>query len=73
MVLVLAVSEVGRAMWVMSENDIQRTRTSLTSPNRPNSGGPCGWRQILGNARGLCNFYLGLIGVGSSTEPCRNA
>ena len=31
MVLVLAVSEVGRAMWVMSENDIQRTRTILES------------------------------------------
>ena len=43
MVLVLAVSEVGSAVWVMSENDIQRTRTTLTSPKHPSETDPCNW------------------------------
>ena len=64
----------GPSMGVMSENDIQRTRTTtLTSPKRPSEGRAWQGRQIPMCARGWCNFYLGLIGVGSSTEPCRNA
>ena len=61
------------SMWVMSENDIQRIRTTLTSPKHPSERGPCNWRQIPMCARGLYNFYLGLIGAGSSTVRCRNA